>query len=57
VADEYPEKVKALEALLVTHNAEQATPMWPSVINAPMFIDKHSGQPYEAGDEYIYWPN
>jgi uncharacterized sulfatase len=57
VADEYPEKVKALEALLVAHNAEQATPMWPSVINAPMFIDKHSGQPYEAGDEYIYWPN
>lgn len=57
VADEHPEKVKALEALLAAHNAEQATPMWPSVINAPMFIDKHSGQAYEQGDEYIYWPN
>jgi arylsulfatase A-like enzyme len=57
VSNEYPEKVKELEALLAVHNAEQATPMWPSIINSPQFIDKHSGQIYEPGDEYIYWPN
>jgi arylsulfatase A-like enzyme len=57
VASKHPEKVKALEALLAVHNAEQAAPMWPSILNAPQFIDKHSGQVYEPGDEYIYWPN
>jgi arylsulfatase A-like enzyme len=57
VSNEYPEKVKELEALLAVHNAKQATPMWPSIINSPQFIDKHSGQIYEPGDEYIYWPN
>jgi uncharacterized sulfatase len=57
VANEYPEKVKELTALLAVHNAEQATPMWPSIINAPQLVDKHGGQIYEPGDEYIYWPN
>ena len=46
-----------LEALLSAHNAEQAAPMWPSVLNGPQLIDKHGGQPYEPGDDYIYWPN
>ena len=46
-----------LEALLAAHNAEQAAPMWPSVLNGPQLIDKHGGQPYEPGDDYIYWPN
>lgn len=49
--------VSELEALLDAHNAEQAAPMWPSVLESPMLIDKHGGDPYEQGDEYIYWPN
>lgn len=57
LADQMPDRVAALEALLAAHNAEQADPMWPSVLNAPQLIDKHGGQPYEEGDEYIYWPN
>jgi arylsulfatase A-like enzyme len=57
LATALPDKVAELEALLAAHSAEQATPMWPSVLDAPQFIDKHGGQPYEAGDEYIYWPN
>jgi uncharacterized sulfatase len=52
-----PAKVAQLEALLAAHNAEQAAPMWPTVTNSPQLIDKHGGQPYVAGDEYIYWPN
>ena len=46
-----------LEKLLTAHNAEQAPPMWPSVLQAPQLIDKPGGVPYEPGDEYIYWPN
>jgi uncharacterized sulfatase len=52
-----PTRADALEALLDAHNAEQAEPMWPSVLNAPQLIDKTGAEPYEEGDEYIYWPN
>ena len=57
VAADYPEKVQLLEELLDTHNLEQVEPLWPSAINAPILIDKHTGKKYEKGDEYIYWPN
>jgi uncharacterized sulfatase len=57
VAQQFPEKVAALEALLSAHNAEQAEPLWPSIVQEPQLIDKTGGQPYEEGDEYIYWPN
>ena len=52
-----PTKVSQLEKLLELHNSEQAEPLWPSVLDSPMLIDKHGGQDYEEGDEYIYWPN
>ena len=52
-----PEKLLLLEGLLAAHNAEQATPMWPSVTDGPQLIDKHGGQQYVPGDDYIYWPN
>jgi len=57
LAAEFPSRLETLEALLDAHNAEQAEPMWPSVIQSPQLIDKHGGQPFEEGDEYIYWPN
>jgi arylsulfatase A-like enzyme len=52
-----PQKVAQLEAILDAHNAEQATPLWPSTTDSPQLIDKHGGQPYVEGDEYIYFPN
>ena len=57
LAAEFPQKVAALEALLAAHNAEQAAPLWPSVIQSPQLIDKTGIEPYAEGDEYIYWPN
>ena len=57
LATELSGRVEVLEALLDAHNAEQADPLWPSVTQSPQLIDKHGGQPYEEGDEYIYWPN
>lgn len=57
IAPQHPDKVAALEALLDAHNAEQAPPLWPSISQSPQLIDKHDGEPYAQGDEYIYWPN
>jgi len=57
LAPSHPEKVAQLEALLDVHAAEQPEPRWPSITQSPQLIDKHGGQPYEPGDEYIYWPN
>jgi len=57
LADREPAKVAELESLLDAHNAEQADPLWPSIIDSPQLIDKHGGEPYAVGDEYIYWPN
>jgi len=52
-----PEKVEALKALLAAHNSKQAEPLWPSVFEAPISIDKTLDQQETADDEYIYWPN
>ena len=51
------EKVAELENLLAVHNAEQVEPLWPSVLQSPQRIDKTGSQPYDEGDEYLYWPN
>ncbi|MBU3917141.1 sulfatase [bacterium] len=57
LADERPEKVAELKALLKAHNDEQAKPLWPSVFRAPIYIDKTLDQPEAPGDEYIFWAN
>ena len=57
LAQQQPAKVAELEALLNVHNAGQAAPLWPSVVQQAQLIDKPGGVAYEQGDEYIYWPN
>ena len=57
IASQHPEKVTELQALLKAHNAEQAEPLWDSVIEGPIRIDKTGEDPWQEGDEYIYWPN
>ena len=57
LVSDYPDKVQLLEQLLDKHNLEQVEPLWPSVANVPILIDKHAGEKYEKDDEYIYWPN
>lgn len=57
VAGAHPERVAQLQALLAAHNARQAEPMWPSVLDVPQLIDKTTTEPYEEGDAYLYWPN
>lgn len=57
LAAERPEVVATLEDLLARHDATQAEPLWPSVIEFPVLIDKTGAEPYVEGDEYSYWPN
>ncbi len=53
----HPQRLAVLKALLARHNAEQAEPLWPSVVEGPVLIDKTGAEPYQSGDEYAYWPN
>ena len=57
VAAAHPERVAQLQALLAAHNTRQAEPMWPSVLDVPQLLDRTTTEPYEEGDEYLYWPN
>jgi uncharacterized sulfatase len=57
VAAQHPARVEQLLALLAAHNAEQSEPAWPSLIEAPIAIDKTLRDPPAPGDEYVYWPN
>jgi uncharacterized sulfatase len=57
IAAKHPEKVAELKALLQSHNAEQAEPLWDTVVEGPIRIDKTSADPWEESDAYVYWPN
>jgi len=52
-----PERVRAMEAMLAQHNAEQKKPAWFMLMEAPIRVDKTRGAPFEPGDEYIYYSN
>jgi arylsulfatase A-like enzyme len=57
LAEQEPERAAALRRLLAEHNAEQAPPLWPSVAEMPVNIDKTLLEQDAPDDEYIYWPN
>ncbi len=51
------DKLTELGALLDTHNAAQAEPLWPSRTERPVFVDKTLAEPQDPADEYVYMPN
>jgi uncharacterized sulfatase len=57
LAAERPGDVEVLEALLAEHDAGQAPPAWPGVIEIPVMIDRTTQDPYEPGDEVVFFPN
>jgi len=66
VADQNPDRVQEMMAMLDEHNAAQAEPLWPALLESPIKIDKTIIDPqdegdeydyWDEGDEYIYWPN
>ena len=57
LATSRPEKLRELMALLDAHQAGSRGPLYPPTLESPIAIDKTLAEPFEAGDEYIYWPN
>lgn len=57
LSSQYPDRVAAMISLLDAHNAELPDPMWPSVVEMPVTIDKPLGEAEQPQDEHIYWPN
>jgi len=57
LADREPERAAMLRAMLDAHEAEQAEPLWPSIVEMPVNIDRPLGRPREEEDEHVYWPN
>jgi len=52
-----PERTKAMLALLAAQDKQNVKPLWPSLLQGPVFIDHPSGVPEHKGEEYIYWDN
>jgi uncharacterized sulfatase len=52
-----PGKLAELEALLAAHKASGREPLYPSVGEMTVAVDKTLAEEFEDGDEYIYWPN
>jgi arylsulfatase A-like enzyme len=52
-----PERLRALEARLDALDAEQAAPLWPSLVEPPIYVDKHVLQQRTPEDTYVHWPN
>lgn len=42
---------------LIAIDKEQAQPLWPSLVEIPVSIDKSMKEHTELGDEFIYWAN
>ena len=52
-----PDKLAELMALLDAHHRNARGSLYPPALEAAVAIDKTLAEPFEEGDEYIYWPN
>jgi len=57
LAASYPDKLKELEALLAAHQAGSRGPLYDSVTQMPVMVDKTLAEKFAEGDEYVYTPN
>ncbi len=57
LAIDQPQKLAAMRAKLLAHHAGMPSPLWPSFIEMPVFIDKTLDQKTLPTDEYAYWYN
>lgn len=51
------QKATELRTLLQAHLTAQKQPLWPALLDAPVYIDKHLNEETTAADEFIYWAN
>ena len=52
-----PARVARMRAMIAAHDREQARPLWPALIEAPVRIDVPLNRPWKPGQEYVYWSN
>ena len=57
LAESHPEKREELEALLAEHQANSRGPLYESVVQMPVMVDKTLAEKFVEGDEYVYTPN
>jgi arylsulfatase A-like enzyme len=57
LAAQEPTRLAAMKADLRAFNAAQAKPMWPSLAEGPVRIDKTLKDPRSSGDPYVYYAN
>jgi arylsulfatase A-like enzyme len=57
LAQQQPQQLARLRALLQAHHAAMPPPLWPSFIQMPVAIDKTLDQKQTAQDEFTYWYN
>ena len=57
LVDAEPARVKELLAQLAEFNSQQKAPLWPSLVEAPILIDKPLNRPQTADDEFTSWSN
>ena len=44
-------------AQIRAQDTESVKPLWPSLLQGAVFVDKPGGVKQRPGDEYIYWDN
>jgi arylsulfatase A-like enzyme len=52
-----PQRVKAMLAMLKAQDAATAKPIWPSLLQGAILVDKPGGSKQLPTDEYILWDN
>ncbi len=57
VAEDNPDVVSELTALLDAHSAGSRPPLYPHQAEFPVAVDKTRAERFEDGDEVIFWPN
>lgn len=57
LAEQRPDVVERLRALIDAHNAQQVRSLWPQTGASPVMLDHPLNFPQSESDEYVYWGN
>lgn len=57
LADQQPEKLAELTQKLNEVDSQQSKPLWPSLQEGAIALDRPLGTPEVDGEDYIYWSN
>ena len=57
LAQQEPERLQQMKRDLLAINAQQIKPMWPSLGEGSIRLDKTLKDPYDAKDAFVYYAN